>query len=220
MAVIRNTNTKIIMRLPEYSDRELVGRAAGLTDEQIVELSKLNKGVAAIYQNDWIESILCKVNKYFSNAPEFQFEPASIEYHDIKGEIISRLIAKDLMHLIDAVDEELIVSNIPAAAKCRLFDYAVAPSFKKFDLAAAVAYELFSAETAFSALAKTKYNFEQQKRFIIEHLTPSIAPLPEQYSQLILYLVTYWNAHITESDLTKNLLSNLIQMERKGGIVK
>lgn len=27
MAVIRNTNTKIIMRLPEYSDRELVGRA-------------------------------------------------------------------------------------------------------------------------------------------------------------------------------------------------
>src|SRR5699024_7353924 len=50
MAVIRNTNTKIIMRLPEYSDRELVGRAAGLKDEQIVELSKLNKGVAAIYQ--------------------------------------------------------------------------------------------------------------------------------------------------------------------------
>ena len=38
MSVIRNTNTKIIMRLPEYSDRELVGRAVGLNDEQIVEL--------------------------------------------------------------------------------------------------------------------------------------------------------------------------------------
>src|SRR5699024_1260419 len=71
MAVIRNTNTKIIMRLPEYSDRELVGRAAGLKDEQIVELSKLNKGVAAIHQNDWIESVLCKINKYSSNDPEF-----------------------------------------------------------------------------------------------------------------------------------------------------
>lgn len=47
MAVIRNTNTKIIMRLPEYSDRELVGRAAGLKNEQIVELSKLNKGVGS-----------------------------------------------------------------------------------------------------------------------------------------------------------------------------
>lgn len=50
MSVIRNTNTKIIMRLPEYSDRELVGRAAGLTEEQIVELSKLSQGVAAVYQ--------------------------------------------------------------------------------------------------------------------------------------------------------------------------
>lgn len=220
MAVIRNTNTKIIMRLPEYSDRELVGRAAGLKDEQIVELSKLNKGVAAIYQNDWIESVLCKVNKYSSDDPEFRFETSPTEYRDIKGEIISRLIAKDLMHLIDAVDEELIVSNISAAAKCRLFDYASAPSSKRFELASAIAYELFSAEAVFSALAKMKYDFEQQKRFIIEHLTPSIAPLPEQCSQLILYLVTYWNARITESALTKNLLNNLIEMERKEGMVK
>lgn len=220
MAVIRNTNTKIIMRLPEYSDRELVGRAAGLKDEQIVELSKLNKGVAAIYQNDWIESVLCKVNKYSSNDPEFKFEPAETEHRNIKGEIISRLIAKDLMHLIDTVDEELIASNIPAAAKCRLFDYVAAPSSKKFDLAAAIAYELFSAEAVFSALAKTKCDFEQQKRFIIEHLTPSISPLPEQCSQLILYLVTYWDACITESALSKKLLHNLIEMEGKGGLVR
>lgn len=221
MAVIRNTNTKIIMRLPEYSDRELVGRAAGLKDEQIVELSKLNKGVAAIYQNDWIESVLCKVKMYSSDDPEYKFETKeTAEYRDIKGEIISCLIAKDLMHLIDTVDEELIVSNIPVAAKCRLIDYASAPNSKKFDLAAAIAYELFSAETAFSTLAKTKYDFEQQKRFIIEHLTPSIAPLPEQCSQLILYLVTYWNAHITESALTKNLLDYLIEMGRKEGMVK
>ena len=30
MAAIRNTNTKIIMRLPDQGDRELVGKAAGL----------------------------------------------------------------------------------------------------------------------------------------------------------------------------------------------
>ena len=28
MSVIRNTNTKIILRLPDQADRELVGRAA------------------------------------------------------------------------------------------------------------------------------------------------------------------------------------------------
>jgi hypothetical protein len=64
MSVIRNTNTKIVLRLPDESDRELVGKAAGLNDDQIVELAKLQQGVAAIYQNDWIQPILCKVD-YF-----------------------------------------------------------------------------------------------------------------------------------------------------------
>lgn len=63
MAAIRNTNTKIIHRLPDLSDRELVGRAANLNEQQIVELARLPKGVAAIYQNDWVEPVLCKIAK-------------------------------------------------------------------------------------------------------------------------------------------------------------
>lgn len=63
MAAIRNTNTKIIHRLPDLSDRELVGRAANLNDSQIVELARLPKGVAAVYQNDWVEPVMCKVSK-------------------------------------------------------------------------------------------------------------------------------------------------------------
>ena len=63
MSVIRNTNTKIILRLPDISDRELVGYAAGLDEEQVEELSKLKRGVAAVYQNDWVEPVLVKVKK-------------------------------------------------------------------------------------------------------------------------------------------------------------
>lgn len=63
MAAIRNTNTKIIHRLPDLSDRELAGHAANLNDQQIVELARLPKGVAAIYQNDWVEPVLCKIAK-------------------------------------------------------------------------------------------------------------------------------------------------------------
>ena len=63
-AVIRNTNTKIIIRLPDESDRELVGKAASLNDDQIVELAKLPLGVAAVYQNDWLEPVLCKINRF------------------------------------------------------------------------------------------------------------------------------------------------------------
>ncbi len=66
-AVIRNTNTKIVLRLPNKSDRELVGASMALSDDQITELSKLPKGVAAVYQNDWIEAVLCSFQK-FENA--------------------------------------------------------------------------------------------------------------------------------------------------------
>lgn len=73
MAVIRNTNTKIIMRLPDQSDRELVGRAAGLNDDQIIELARLELGVAAVFQNEWQEPVLCKVQE-FSDRKSFSYQ--------------------------------------------------------------------------------------------------------------------------------------------------
>ena len=73
MAAIRNTNTKIIMRLPDFSDRELVGKSANLNDDQIIELAKLPKGVAALYQNEWIEPILCKIEKFDGKVREYKY---------------------------------------------------------------------------------------------------------------------------------------------------
>ena len=64
MSVIRNTNTKIILRLPDYTDRELVGKAAGLNEDQVVELARLEKGIASITQSNWLEPVLCKIDQY------------------------------------------------------------------------------------------------------------------------------------------------------------
>lgn len=69
MSVIRNTNTKIIMRLPDETDRQLVGKAAALSEVQIGELARLPKGVAAIYQNEWVEPVLCKVTHFTDVCP-------------------------------------------------------------------------------------------------------------------------------------------------------
>lgn len=73
LSVIRNTNTKIIMRLPDQDDRELVGRAANLNDDQITELARLPVGVAAVYQNNWIEPVLCQVEKY-GDKKKFEYQ--------------------------------------------------------------------------------------------------------------------------------------------------
>lgn len=63
ISAIRNTNTKIIMRLPEESDRHQAGKSAAMKENQISELAKLPKGVAVVYQNNWLDPVLCKINK-------------------------------------------------------------------------------------------------------------------------------------------------------------
>lgn len=89
MAAIRNTNTKIIMRLPDLDDRILVGKAAGLNDNQIIELAKLPRGVAAVYQSEWIQPVLCKVDKMDSAEEMYQYdaEPQPVDGDDYSERI-------------------------------------------------------------------------------------------------------------------------------------
>lgn len=84
MAAIRNTNTKIIMRLPDIIDRELVGKAANLDENQIIELAKLPCGVAAVYQNEWIQPVLCKVGKFDTPNTQYKYQRAKNAKADAK----------------------------------------------------------------------------------------------------------------------------------------
>lgn len=100
MSVIRNTNTKIIMRTPDFSDRELIGKAAGLTDEQIADIVKFQKGVAAVYQNDWIEAVLCKVDKFEANETKFQQSGSLKCSSAIDNELKIKLVKTLLSHFV------------------------------------------------------------------------------------------------------------------------
>ncbi len=75
ISAIRNTNTKIIMRLPDETDRRLAGKASGVTDEQLEEIAKLPKGVAVVYQNDWLEPVLCKIHHFSEEEKPYKYEP-------------------------------------------------------------------------------------------------------------------------------------------------
>lgn len=119
MAVIRNTNTKIIHRLPDQSDRELAGRAAGLNDEQIQEIAKLELGVAAVYQNDWIEPVLCKVPEYErTDKKAFVLQDSCREIID--NQKVKQMVRDVLLKPNEfiKVDVNLIMkSNLPAQVK-------------------------------------------------------------------------------------------------------
>ena len=79
MSVIRNTNTKIILRLPDQTDRELVGRAANLNDDQITELANFLCGVGAVYQNEWVQPVLCKVDRVDIDEKPYQYTPKKLD---------------------------------------------------------------------------------------------------------------------------------------------
>lgn len=83
LSVIRNTNTKICLKLPNLEDRELVGRAMNLNDEQINELAKLETGVAAIIQSNWKESCLVKFD-YMSDKYRYSYQEKENSKNDLK----------------------------------------------------------------------------------------------------------------------------------------
>lgn len=93
-SAIRNTNTKILLRLPDERDRVLTGKSALLTDEQIFEMARLRKGVGVIFQNNWLEPVLCKVDK-FENSSKYIVEGKSYkDINSIKKKLIELLISR------------------------------------------------------------------------------------------------------------------------------
>lgn len=96
-SVIRNTNTKIIFRLPDQDDRENVGKAASLNEDQINEIPKLKTGVAVVYQNNWMEPVLCKVDKFTDKKSfiyDFKLDESFEKDRKIRGDLIKILLNK------------------------------------------------------------------------------------------------------------------------------
>lgn len=68
ISAIKNTNTKIVMRLPEKADFDAVGNSFALNEEQIREIARLRRGAAIVSQSGWLEPVMVSVyragNKY------------------------------------------------------------------------------------------------------------------------------------------------------------
>lgn len=200
-AVIRNTNTKIIMRLPDQGDRELVGKAANLNDNQIMELAKLPCGVAAIYQNEWIEPVLCKVDQYDALLQTYRYDrpKGAIKESDIDkrvhiaellsygtkidGEVELRETRKELVKLgLDASLQVMIVKMLlnppkePRMTKLALIMNALFPSVKEavkesFSESSDAKEWTQSAESALSSLETSRINSRVRRDIIQAAIT-------------------------------------------------
>lgn len=118
MSAIRNTNTKIVMRLPDEADRRLAGKSAALKEDQLDEITKLPKGVAVVYQNDWLEPVLCKISKFDGMESQYnyqgQIQPTVITDIQFKSELIKLLLKGRISTNIE-VKLEIIEENLDSA---------------------------------------------------------------------------------------------------------
>ncbi|MGC6359032.1 ATP-binding protein [Bisgaard Taxon 45] len=130
ISAIRNTNTKIIMRLPDEADRRLAGKASGVNEEQLEELAKLPKGVAVIYQNDWLEPVLCQIHKCDAEEKLFvQQEKSVLNTHikkqfnsDLAELLFSQKFSPEKKLNFEKITKSIEKSNLPIEFKTYLND--------------------------------------------------------------------------------------------------
>lgn len=129
-AAIKNTNTKIVMRLPDGDDRQIVGKAMALETRQIDEIAKLPTGVAVVYQNDWMHAVKAKLAMMQGSRISSSLHPDAKKTSEgiVRLEEILKLLLSPRMARYVEIDAEMAEINIkearlPMALKGQLFEF-------------------------------------------------------------------------------------------------
>ncbi len=204
MSVIRNTNTKIIMRLPDLEDRELVGKSAILNDDQIEELAKLPCGVAAVYQNEWIQPVLCKVQRFSGEEVVYGNHPAAdvLKGYDesrLKAALFDCIIRKEIAQkenrkYIRKYKDSVIKSRLDVRIKISYLKYIMASENSNEALSEFI-FNLLDAGEAFEA-ARDISNEIEWKQKVISMMIPDSVSYPPKYLDIVLAMTLAEQARI------------------------
>lgn len=219
MSVIRNTNTKIILRLPDMSDRELVGRAAGLNDEQIIELSRLKTFVAAVYQNNWLEPVLCNVDRNFKESRKYVATDKTSRAVADKNAVVQFMLSSpekknqlDRKFLTSLIDDCFKLS-IPAEAKVAFVKYIQATDKTEIQrLRGRIVYSIFNSETAFDMARVHESDISSWYMKMCEALDPDLDLFNESDRQRIIAVLAREKADRDESPESAVLFERLMNI--------
>lgn len=224
LSVIRNTNTKIIMRLPDLSDRELVGKAAGLNDDQIIELSRLEAGVASIIQSGWIEPVLCKIDEYKKEAACNQGERTKRSLplnFNVEKSLLGCIMSREIYRKGDRVDifklrNAVIKSSLSAEVKCDFMRYIGSDSEENVRQLQSLVYDFFDASNAIGTSQKYD-DIRLWAKSVADKLKPTIKGFSNQQINLLLALIV--NEQVVRAAEYNDLYCKFTEMYRREGRV-
>lgn len=214
-SVIRNTNTKIIMRLPDEEDRKLVGKAANLNDDQIAELAKLSRGVAAVYQSEWIGPVLCKVEKPDLKQETYD-EPEPFQKQQEKS-VLFDLLDRDFREKLDETEfrdgfrHAVLRSGVPTSVKIDLIEYLNAEGDEqKFRSLATAVYNAFRDAEKAVVYAADKPTMPEVREAILEALEIPAEEYDVQQINDLVYLLLweYRELHLKTNPVWNDFLDN------------
>ena len=224
MSVIRNTNTKIILRLPDQTDRELVGKAANLDDDQIVELAKLPCGVGAVYQNEWVQPVLCKID-YFSFDKSKKYKPSLSNENlfsmnsEISNSLLRCIMDNELCRRGDKQDlRELksivIKSGLDTTVKIDLINYIDAERDDGLNKLRQLLFDLLNAKEAIEDSVQYD-DIHDWVNSVVCKLNPPINDYSKKQIDLAMLLIL--QEQMMRDYSYKPLLNSFIELYRKGG---
>lgn len=214
-SVIRNTNTKIIMRLPDEEDRKLVGKAANLNDDQIAELAKLPRGVAAVYQSEWIGPVLCKVEKPDLKQETYD-EPEPFQKQQEKS-VLFDLLDRDFREKLDETEfrdgfrHAVLRAGVPTSVKLDLIEYLNAEGDEqKFRSLATAVYNAFRDAEKAVVYAADKPTMSEVREAILEALEIPAEEYDVQQINDLVYLLLweYRELHLKTNPVWNDFLDN------------
>lgn len=92
IAAIKNTNTKIVMRLPDDEDCKIAGHSVSLNEQQTAELARLGTGVAVVMQNNWSVPVLSKISKAMHPFESYETPVSLKKLKEFRSIVLSELI--------------------------------------------------------------------------------------------------------------------------------
>lgn len=221
ISAIRNTNTKILMRLPDEMDRLLAGKSAALNDDQLDELARLPRGVAVVYQNEWLEAVLCKVNHFAGAEQTYHYQTPAVTLsgeNKFRFNLLNHLLAGYNQLAVDTsaekLLEELLSSQLPTQLKLRFARYLqTGITAQQYPELASITPQVLKCERELEVAIREARNIEdlhsrltllilnrfdcasqQEVLMIIQTLLRALVNNGEQYKQLYYQ----WNKFVTK----------------------
>ena len=128
-SAIRNTNTKIVMNLPDGEDCLIAGRAMSLTkDKQISKLSRLATGEAVVWQRGWNEAVLALIDEMSDRVPLKAGDNVSYVKESLRERpsslFIKRFVKEEALSDEEqkSLQDEIVRAMVPSCVKSELLD--------------------------------------------------------------------------------------------------